>query len=93
MIHLDAVCLVSHLLSLRNKYAHTFNALDADISFTLCTPPFLVEFPLVAGGVYSGGNPGADRVVYEYAIPIPPPVMIIVLIPSFSALLVISVVA
>jgi hypothetical protein len=49
----------------KNKYAHTFNALDADIHFTKCTPPFLVEFPLVAGGVYSGGNPGADRVVYD----------------------------
>ncbi|KAF9787326.1 ribonuclease T1 [Thelephora terrestris] len=50
----------------RNRYAHTFNSYDVAIDFTpRCTPPFLVEFPLVAGGVYTGGNPGLDRVVYD----------------------------
>jgi len=34
-------------------------------------PSFLVEFPLMAGGVYAGGDPGPDRVVYEYAITAP----------------------
>ncbi|KAF9650031.1 Ribonuclease/ribotoxin [Thelephora ganbajun] len=49
----------------RNKYAHAFHALDVAINFIRCTPPFLIEFPLVAGGVYSGGDPGLDRVVYD----------------------------
>ncbi|KAF9645680.1 Ribonuclease/ribotoxin [Thelephora ganbajun] len=49
----------------RQEYAHPFHALDPTLHFTKCTAPFLVEFPLVAGGVYAGGHPGLDRVVYD----------------------------
>ena len=62
-----------YLLSPSNRYAHTLNCYDVAINFEpKCTPPdpFPVEFPLlVAGVVYAGGNPGPDRVVYEYVIP------------------------
>ena len=59
----------SHLLSPGNQYGHTFNSYGVSIDFeSKCTPPFLVQLPPVAGGVYAGGNPGPDRVVYEYVI-------------------------
>ena len=50
-----------------------FNSYDVAIdSSTKCTPPFNIKFPLMAGGVYAGGNPDLDRVVYEYTIRFPP---------------------
>ena len=60
----------SYLVSPGNQYGHTFNSYGVSIDFEpKCTTPFLVDFPLVAGGVYAGGNPGPDRVVHEYVIP------------------------
>ena len=62
---------MAYLFSPSNQYTHPFNAYDvtiADVDFDKCTPPFLVEFPLLAGRVYAGGNPGLDRVVYEYVL-------------------------
>ncbi|KAK7049891.1 hypothetical protein VNI00_005321 [Paramarasmius palmivorus] len=45
-----------------NGYPHQFRN---DEGFSLsCSSPFF-EFPLKKGSVYSGGSPGADRVIYN----------------------------
>lgn len=59
----------SYLLPPSNQYGRAFNSYGVSLDFEpKCTPPFLVEFHLVAGGVYAGGNLGPDRVVYKYVI-------------------------
>jgi hypothetical protein len=43
-----------------DNYPHTYNDYEG-FSFS-CDSPYL-EFPIEQGGIYSGGSPGADRVV------------------------------
>nr|AAB32829.1 RNase Po1=guanine nucleotide-specific RNase [Pleurotus ostreatus, fruit bodies, caps, Peptide, 101 aa] [Pleurotus ostreatus] len=44
------------------NYPHVYNNFEG-FSFS-CTPTFF-EFPVFRGSVYSGGSPGADRVIYD----------------------------
>ncbi|KAE9376637.1 guanyl-specific ribonuclease F1 [Stipitochalara longipes BDJ] len=44
----------------KDSYPHQYNDYEG-FSFT-CSAPYL-EFPIKTSGVYSGGSPGADRVV------------------------------
>lgn len=37
---------------------------DKGFVFTTCSGTFF-EFPILTSGVYNGGSPGADRVIYD----------------------------
>ncbi|KAJ3579851.1 hypothetical protein NPX13_g708 [Xylaria arbuscula] len=43
-----------------NSYPHTYNNYEG-FSFTVAGP--YLEFPMLTSGVYTGGSPGADRVI------------------------------
>ncbi|PKS11278.1 hypothetical protein jhhlp_003040 [Lomentospora prolificans] len=45
-----------------NKYPHTFNNREG---LPLATSGPYQEFPILTSGVYSGGSPGADRIVFN----------------------------
>lgn len=45
----------------RDKYPHAYNDYE-HFSFPHASKPYL-EFPIMAGSVYDGSSPGADRVV------------------------------
>lgn len=45
-----------------NDYPHLFNNREGFTFNTGCRAPYY-EFPVVRGGVYTGGDPGCDRVV------------------------------
>ncbi|CAI4220077.1 unnamed protein product [Parascedosporium putredinis] len=45
-----------------NAYPHTFNNREG---LTFATAGPYQEFPILTSGVYSGGSPGADRIVFR----------------------------
>ncbi|KAI0514333.1 Ribonuclease/ribotoxin [Xylaria bambusicola] len=46
--------------STANSYPHTYNNFEG-FSFPISGP--YLEFPMLSSGVYTGGSPGADRVI------------------------------
>ncbi|GJE87563.1 ribonuclease T1 [Phanerochaete sordida] len=44
-------------------YPHQYNNFEG-FSFPACSPKFF-EYPLKTGAAYTGGSPGADRVIYD----------------------------
>ena len=65
---LPAVGLFPGFLSQTFSYPHQYHDYEG---FTfVCGGSTYYEFPILAGGgLYSGGSPGPDRVVFEYVIP------------------------
>jgi hypothetical protein len=45
-----------------NDYPHQYNNYEGFTFNSGCTPPYY-EFPLFKSSVYTGGDPGADRVI------------------------------
>jgi len=48
-----------------SDYPHQYHDYEK-FTFPSCTSEFF-EFPLKEGSAYNGGNPGADRVIYDQA--------------------------
>jgi hypothetical protein len=52
----------------QRRYPHHYGNFELLTGWNAnCNVALFNEFPLISGGVYTGGGPGADRVVVEWA--------------------------